>query len=160
MPLDLPANGRPQPGARSGSAAAEAAILSKDLGFVGRVRRSQNLMHRRQSRSHLADVVRRCSGDCFDRLQGHVRPILELRSLREYESLTSGRPLGHQGRPPRKGSAFLSVVVAGVGAAGVRRSDVDRDIVAVLAPIEPSAKDSEVGFANAILDDCGVSTPG
>jgi len=53
-----------------------------------------------------------------------------------------------------------SVVVAGVGAAGVRRSYVDCDIVAVLAPIEPSAVDSEVGFANAILDNCGVSTPG
>src|SRR5690348_16711771 len=53
-----------------------------------------------------------------------------------------------------------SVILAGVGAAGVRRSDVDCDIVAVLAPIESAAVDSEVGFANAILDHCGVSTPG
>src|ERR1051325_6954326 len=53
-----------------------------------------------------------------------------------------------------------SVVVAGVGAAGIGRSDVDCSIVAVLAPIEPSAVDAEVGFAHAILDDCGVSTPG
>jgi hypothetical protein len=52
------------------------------------------------------------------------------------------------------------VVVAGVDATGVRRRYVDRDILAVFAPIEPSAVDAEVGFADAILDDCGVSTPG
>ena len=45
------------------------------------------------------------------------------------------------------------VIVGDAGAAGVGDSHIDRDIVAVLAPVKASAVDSEVGFGNAVVDD-------
>src|SRR4030042_6043263 len=45
------------------------------------------------------------------------------------------------------------VIVADVGATGVGDPYIERDVVVVLAPVEASPVDHEVGFGNAVVAD-------